>query len=103
MTKAAMTQATKNWAVEWADDHIRVNCVAPWFVGLRDFDWLFSWTHRSLPHYLCRYIDTLLAQQVLQDSAYHAAVIGRTPMGRYVRLGGVVMTVGALGRMQSGC
>lgn len=30
MTKAAMTQATKNWACEWAKDHIRVNCVAPW-------------------------------------------------------------------------
>nr|CAD1842094.1 unnamed protein product [Ananas comosus var. bracteatus] len=30
-TKGAMNQLTKNLACEWAKDHIRANCVAPWF------------------------------------------------------------------------
>jgi NAD(P)-dependent dehydrogenase (short-subunit alcohol dehydrogenase family) len=30
MTKAALNQLTKNLAVEWAADGIRVNSVAPW-------------------------------------------------------------------------
>lgn len=58
MTKAAMIQMTRNLAVEWAPDHIRVNAVAPW------------------------YIDTPLARQVLDDADYRAAVLARTPMGR---------------------
>ena len=58
MTKAAMTQMTKNLAVEWAKDNIRVNCIAPW------------------------YIRTPLAEQVLQNELYHNAVVRRTPMGR---------------------
>ncbi|WP_044500034.1 SDR family oxidoreductase [Nostoc sp. PCC 7107] len=32
MSKAALVQLTKSLAVEWADDHIRVNTVAPWFI-----------------------------------------------------------------------
>jgi Tropinone reductase 1 len=58
MTKAAMIQMTRNLAVEWASDRIRVNAVAPW------------------------YIDTPLARQVLDDEAYRAAVLRQTPMGR---------------------
>mmetsp|Transcript_2062 Transcript_2062/g.2897 ORF Transcript_2062/g.2897 Transcript_2062/m.2897 type:complete len:310 (-) Transcript_2062:38-967(-) len=57
-TKAAMNQLTGNWACEWGLDGIRVNCVAPW------------------------YINTPLAQQVLQNEAYRKSVLERTPMGR---------------------
>eukprot|EP00522_Entomoneis_paludosa_P013931 CAMPEP_0172448326 /NCGR_PEP_ID=MMETSP1065-20121228/7368_1 /TAXON_ID=265537 /ORGANISM="Amphiprora paludosa, Strain CCMP125" /LENGTH=312 /DNA_ID=CAMNT_0013199789 /DNA_START=112 /DNA_END=1047 /DNA_ORIENTATION=+ len=58
-TKAAMNQLTGNWACEWGlSDGIRVNCVAPW------------------------YINTELAQQVLQDESYKAAVLDKTPLGR---------------------
>lgn len=58
MTKAAMHQMTRNLAVEWAQDRIRVNAVAPW------------------------YIATPLAKQVLQNEEYLNAVLERTPMNR---------------------
>lgn len=58
MTKAAMLQMTRNLAVEWAGDGIRVNAIAPW------------------------YTDTPLARQVLQDDDYRQSVLSRTPMGR---------------------
>ncbi len=32
MTKAAIIQLTKHLAVEWAEDHIRVNAVSPWYI-----------------------------------------------------------------------
>jgi tropinone reductase I len=56
MTKAAMTQLTKNLSAEWAMEGIRVNAVAPW------------------------YIKTPLAQTVLQNKDFADAVISRTPM-----------------------
>lgn len=56
MSKGAMNQMTKNLAVEWAPDGIRVNAVAPW------------------------YIRTPLAGQVLQNQEYYQKVITRTPM-----------------------
>lgn len=58
MSKAAMIQLTRNLAVEWAREGIRVNAVAPW------------------------YIRTPLADQVLADPAYRKDVLDRTPMGR---------------------
>ena len=58
MTKAAMIQLTKNLAVEWGKEGIRVNSVAPW------------------------YINTPLAAQVLSNKVYKDEVLSRTPMGR---------------------
>jgi Tropinone reductase 1 len=58
MTKGAMNQLTKNLACEWAEDGIRVNAVAPW------------------------YIETPLAKAVLQDQSYLNNILQRTPMGR---------------------
>jgi Tropinone reductase 1 len=58
MSKAAMIQLTRNLAVEWAQQDIRVNAVAPW------------------------YIRTPLANQVLADPGYRKDVLDRTPMGR---------------------
>lgn len=58
MSKAAMNQLTKNLAVEWAKDNIRVNAIAPW------------------------YISTPLAATVLSNEAYRDEVLSRTPMGK---------------------
>ncbi len=61
MTKAAMVQLTRNLAVEWAPDAVRVNAVAPW------------------------YIRTPLAETVLQNPVYLNAVLDRTPMRKIGR------------------
>jgi Tropinone reductase 1 len=58
MSKAAMIQLTRNLAVEWAEEGIRVNAVAPW------------------------YIRTPLADQVLGQPQYLEDVLERTPMKR---------------------
>ncbi|MEL7171092.1 MAG: SDR family oxidoreductase, partial [Bacteroidota bacterium] len=58
MTKGAMDQLTDFLAVEWGPDGIRVNAVHPW------------------------YIRTPLAEQVLQDDAKRAKIIGATPLER---------------------
>jgi len=58
MTKAAINQLTKNLAVEWASNHIRVNAVAPW------------------------YINTPLVETVLKDENYMQSVLSRTPMNK---------------------
>lgn len=58
MSKAAILQMTRNLAVEWCDQGIRVNAVAPW------------------------YIDTPLVKSVLGNKEYLEEIINRTPMGR---------------------
>ena len=58
MSKAALLQLTKNLAVEWAKDNIRVNAVAPW------------------------YTKTPLVEHLLKDRDYLRDIISRTPLGR---------------------
>ncbi|MEO8742004.1 MAG: SDR family oxidoreductase [Lysobacteraceae bacterium] len=58
MTKAALHQLTKNLACEWAEDGVRVNCVAPWYIR----------TRRTSP--------------MLADPEYYDDVVQRTPLGR---------------------
>jgi len=58
MSKAALIQLTKNLAVEWAKNKIRVNAVAPW------------------------YIQTPLTEKLLANEEYKKEVIDKTPMKR---------------------
>lgn len=58
MSKAALLQLTRNLSVEWAQDGIRVNAVAPW------------------------YTRTPMVEQLLQDRDYLNDIIRRTPLGR---------------------
>jgi Tropinone reductase 1 len=67
-----MIQLTRNLAVEWAEEGIRVNAVAPW------------------------YIRTPLADQVLADPDYRKDVLERTPMGRVGEVEEVARTIAFL-------
>jgi Tropinone reductase 1 len=58
MAKAALHQLTRNLAVEWAEDGVRVNAVAPW------------------------YIRTRRTSDALADPDYLDEVLLRTPLGR---------------------
>ena len=72
MSKAALIQLTRNLAVEWAVDGIRVNAVAPW------------------------YTRTPLAQAVLDDPAYLQTVLDRTPLRRIAEPGEVAAPIAFL-------
>lgn len=78
MTKAAMIQMTRYLSVEWAEDKIRVNAIAPW------------------------YIRTPLAEQVLQNKPYYEEVMSRTPMKRVGEPAEVAGTVAFLCMPASG-
>ncbi len=58
MTKGALVQLTKNLAIEWATDNIRVNAVSPW------------------------YTRTPLVQGLMEDKEYFKEVVDNTPIGR---------------------
>jgi Tropinone reductase 1 len=58
MTKAAIIQLSRNLAVEWASNNIRVNTVSPW------------------------YIETPLTETVLSQPARLEKILARTPMNR---------------------
>ena len=72
MTKAALQQMTRNLAVEWAEDGVRVNAVAPWYIRTR---------RTSGP---------------LSDADYYEEVIARTPMRRIGEPEEVAAAVGFL-------
>ena len=58
-SKGGIAQLTKSLAIAWAKDGIRVNAVAP------------GW------------IDTPLTRPLVDDAARSAAILGRTPLGRW--------------------
>ena len=72
MAKAALQQLTRNLAVEWAEDGVRVNAVAPW------------------------YIRTRRTSGKLADADYYEEVIDRTPMRRIGEPEEVAAAVGFL-------
>jgi len=58
-SKGGVAQLTKSLAIAWAKDGIRVNAVAP------------GW------------IDTPLTRPLVEDATRSAAILGRTPLGRW--------------------
>lgn len=61
ISKAGLLQFTRNLAVEWANDTIRVNAVSPWFT------------------------ETPLTEGLLKDESKISNVIARTPLKRVAK------------------
>ncbi len=61
ISKAGLLQLTRNLAVEWAADGIRINSVSPWFT------------------------ETPLTENLLQNESKKANVISRTPLNRVAK------------------
>ncbi len=72
MSKAAILQLTKNLAVEWAGDGVRVNAVAPW------------------------YTRTSLVEGLLKDKSYLEEILEKTPLGRIAEPGEIASVVAFL-------
>jgi tropinone reductase I len=72
ISKAGIIQLTKNLAVEWAEDTIRVNAVSPWFT------------------------ETPLTEGLLKDDAKISKVIDRTPLKRVAQPSEMASTIAFL-------
>jgi Tropinone reductase 1 len=72
MSKAALVQLTKNLAVDWAKDGIRVNAVAPWYTRTR------------------------LTAPVIDDPNSLRDILERTPLGRVAEASEVATAVAFL-------
>lgn len=69
ISKAGLIQLTRNLAVEWAENNIRVNSVSPWFT------------------------ETPLTENLLKDSVKTANVIARTPLKRVAKPSEMASTI----------
>lgn len=72
ISKAGLIQLTKNLAVEWAENNIRVNAVSPWFT------------------------ETPLTENLLKNSEKTANVIKRTPLKRVAQPSEIATTIAFL-------
>jgi len=72
ISKAGLIQLTKNLAVEWAENNIRVNAVSPWFT------------------------ETPLTENLLKNSEKIANVIKRTPLKRVAQPSEIATTIAFL-------
>lgn len=77
ISKAGLLQLTRNLAVEWAPDRIRVNAVSPWFT------------------------ETPLTETLLEDASKMSNIIARTPLKRVAQPREMASTVAFLAMQAS--